>query len=346
MTEKILEVKNLTTSFKTQRGLLKAIDGVSFSIHRGEILGVVGESGCGKSVTSQSILRLYDEKFTAVYSGQVLLQGEDILHIPSKKMQNIRGSKISMVFQDALSSLNPVFTVGEQLREPMMIHQKISKKEATEKAIEMLRLVGIPAPERRIYQYPHELSGGMRQRVMIAIALACRPQILIADEPTTALDVTIQAQIMELIVSLNKQLDMGVMLITHDLGVVAETCTRVVVMYLGQIVEEATVKEIFTNPKHPYTWGLIQSIPRLDGDKAKPLYTIEGMVPLLNQIPQGCRFAERCPYAQERCRQEMPQLETVSDTQKVRCFRYGTENEKKQTFQSVQTCDAVSTQAV
>lgn len=320
--ELILDVRNLSTTFRTERGPLKAIDGIDFLVYKGEILGIVGESGCGKSVTSQSVMRLYDEKYTASYQGEVFLEGKDLMKIPYKKMQEIRGKKISMVFQDALSSLNPVFTVGNQICEPLKIHQKLSKKEAEEKAIEMLKLVGIPAPEKRINQYPHELSGGMRQRVMIAIALACKPQLLIADEPTTALDVTIQAQIMDLIVKLNQQLDMGVMLITHDLGVVAETCTRVIVMYLGQIVEEASVMDIFDNPKHPYTWGLIQSIPRLDGDRTKALYTIKGTVPLLSQIPEGCRFAPRCPYATERCRKEMPELQNISETQRVRCFKY------------------------
>ena len=320
--ELILNVKNLSTTFRTERGPLKAIDGIDFQVYKGEILGIVGESGCGKSVTSQSVMRLYDEKYTASYQGEVFLEGEDLMKLPYKKMQEIRGKKISMVFQDALSSLNPVFTVGNQICEPLKIHQKLSKKEAEEKAIEMLKLVGIPAPGKRIHQYPHELSGGMRQRVMIAIALACKPQLLIADEPTTALDVTIQAQIMDLIVKLNQQLDMGVMLITHDLGVVAETCTRVIVMYLGQIVEEASVMDIFDNPKHPYTWGLIQSIPRLDGDRTKALYTIKGTVPLLSQIPNGCRFAPRCPYATDRCRKEMPELQNVSETQRVRCFKY------------------------
>lgn len=320
--ELILDVRNLSTTFRTERGPLKAIDGIDFQVYKGEILGIVGESGCGKSVTSQSVMRLYDEKYTASYQGEVFLEGKDLMKIPYKKMQEIRGKKISMVFQDALSSLNPVFTVGNQICEPLKIHQKLFKKEAEEKAIEMLKLVGIPAPEKRINQYPHELSGGMRQRVMIAIALACKPQLLIADEPTTALDVTIQAQIMDLIVKLNQQLDMGVMLITHDLGVVAETCTRVIVMYLGQIVEEASVMDIFDNPKHPYTWGLIQSIPRLDGDRTKALYTIKGTVPLLSQIPEGCRFAPRCPYATERCRKEMPELQNISETQRVRCFKY------------------------
>ncbi len=322
MAERILEVNNLSTSFRTERGLLKAIDGVTFYVEKGEILGVVGESGCGKSVTSQTILRLYDEKYTAKHEGEVLFDGKDILHIPEKEMEKIRGNSISMVFQDALSSLNPTFTVGYQLREALIIHQGMTKKEANEKAVEMLRLVGIPAPERRIKQYPHELSGGMRQRVMIAIALSCRPKLLIADEPTTALDVTIQAQIMDLIVELNKQLDMGVILITHDLGVVAETCQRVAVMYLGQIVEEASVEDIFDNPKHPYTWGLIKSIPRLEGDRSEPLHTIKGMVPLLSQIPSGCRFAERCPYATDMCKEKMPELISVSDNHRVRCFKY------------------------
>ena len=236
-------------------------------------------------------------------------------------MQKVRGEKISMVFQDALSSLNPVFTVGSQIMEALLIHQKISKKEAVEKSIEMLRLVGIPEPEKRFTQYPHQLSGGMRQRVMIAIALACHPRLLIADEPTTALDVTIQAQVMDLIVDLNHKLDMGVMLITHDLAVVAEVCQRVIVMYLGQVVEEADVNSIFDHPQHPYTQGLIRSIPQIDGDKGERLYQIDGMVPLLNQIPEGCRFAPRCPYATDRCRKEMPELREVSASQKVRCHR-------------------------
>ena len=246
--EKILEVNGLCTKFHTERGDLKAIDGVSFCVYKGEILGIVGESGCGKSVTSQSIMRLYDEKRVAAYSGTVKLEGQNLFELPEKEMQKVRGEKISMVFQDALSSLNPVFTVGSQIMEALLIHQKISKKEAVEKSIEMLRLVGIPEPEKRFAQYPHQLSGGMRQRVMIAIALACHPKLLIADEPTTALDVTIQAQVMDLIVELNRKLDMGVMLITHDLAVVAEVCQRVIVMYLGQVVEEADVNSIFDNP--------------------------------------------------------------------------------------------------
>ena len=319
--EKILEVDGLCTKFHTERGDLKAIDGVSFCVYKGEILGIVGESGCGKSVTSQSIMRLYDEKRVASYSGTVKREGENLFDLPEKEMQKVRGEKISMVFQDALSSLNPVFTVGSQIMEALLIHQKISKKEAVEKSIEMLRLVGIPEPEKRFAQYPHQLSGGLRQRVIIYIAFACHPRLLIADEPTTALDVTIQAQVMDLIVDLNHKLDMGVMLITHDLAVVAEVCQRVIVMYLGQVVEEADVNSIFDHPQHPYTQGLIRSIPQIDGDKGERLYQIDGMVPLLNQIPEGCRFAPRCPYATDRCRKEMPELREVSASQKVRCHR-------------------------
>lgn len=331
MGEKILEIDNLCTSFKTERGVMKAVDGVSLYVEKGEVLGLVGESGCGKSVTSQSILRLYDEKYLASYSGEIRFDGKNLLKLSEKEMRRVRGHEISMIFQDALSSLNPVFTVGEQIMEPLRIHQKLPKEEAKARAIEMLGLVGIPSPEKRVNQYPHELSGGMRQRVMIAIALACRPKLLIADEPTTALDVTIQAQIMDLIMSLNKKLHMGVILITHDLSVVAETCSRVAVMYLGQIVEEADVYSIFDSPKHPYTRGLIQSIPRMSGERANRLYMIPGTVPLLSQIPSGCRFAPRCPYAEERCRREMPKLREASVpggqdagnvSHRVRCFRY------------------------
>lgn len=322
MSEKILEVKNLTTSFKTERGVMKAVDGVSFHTNKGEILGIVGESGCGKSVTSQSIMRLYDEKYLAKITGEILIEGQDILKIPMKDMQKIRGNVISMVFQDALSSLNPVMKIGDQIMESLRIHSGLDKKQARERALEMLKLVGIPGYEERIDQYPHELSGGMRQRVMIAIALSCNPKILIADEPTTALDVTIQAQIMDLIVELNEKIGMSVMLITHDLAVVAETCSRVIVMYLGQIVEEAEVEEIFLNPLHPYTRGMMDSIPQLEGEKRERLHVIKGTVPLLSQIPEGCRFAPRCPYADEGCRQKMPEL-TGEGTHRVRCHKPG-----------------------
>ncbi|MGN0779252.1 MAG: ABC transporter ATP-binding protein [Aristaeellaceae bacterium] len=322
MKENILEVRELCTSFRTERGLLKAIDGVSFDVCKGEILGIVGESGCGKSVTSQSIMRLYDEKYQVRYAGSVKLAGRELFELPYRKMQAIRGAEISMIFQDALSSLNPVLRVSDQIMEPLRIHQHLTRKEAYAKAIEMLRLVGIPSPEKRVDQYPHELSGGMRQRVMIAIALACRPKLLIADEPTTALDVTIQAQIMDLIVQLNQQLDMGVMLITHDLAVVAQTCSRVVVMYLGQIVEEADKQTLFAEPMHPYTHGLMASIPKLEGERSKRLYMIPGVVPLLNQIPTGCRFAPRCPYADDRCRSTMPELTPCGSAgHKVRCWK-------------------------
>ena len=321
MSERILEVKNLTTSFTTDRGVMKAVQGVSFHVDKGEILGLVGESGCGKSVTSQSIMRLYDEKYLAHFEGEVLFNGTDLLKIPEKEMQHVRGKDIAMVFQDSLSSLNPVFTCGSQIMESLMIHQGMKKAEARKQAIEMLRLVGIPSPEKRVDQYPHELSGGMRQRVMIACALSCHPQLLIADEPTTALDVTIQAQIMELIVELNQKLNMGIILITHDLSVVAETCSRVAVMYLGQIVEEADVNSLFDNPMHPYTMGLLKSIPKMEGERDKRLFMIEGMVPLLSQIPEGCRFRPRCPYATEECAKVMPELTDVNGHQKVRCLR-------------------------
>lgn len=320
--EKILEVKNLCTSFKTERGIMKAVDGVSFFAYKGEMLGIVGESGCGKSVTSQSIMRLYDEKYTAKLTGEIRIEDEDILKLPMKDMQKIRGKKVSMVFQDALSSLNPLLTVGYQIMETIKIHNKgISKAEAKNKALEIMKLVGIPAYEERFHQYPHELSGGMRQRIMIAIALVCEPRILIADEPTTALDVTIQAQIMDLMKKLNQKLGMSVLLITHDLAVVAETCQRVIVMYLGQIVEEADVKELFLHPAHPYTIGMMNSIPKLEDESRERLYVIKGTVPLLSQIPEGCRFAPRCPYAVEECTKNMPELKSFAGSHMVRCHR-------------------------
>lgn len=322
MSERLLEVKNLTTSFKTDRGIMKAVDGVSIYVNKGEILGLVGESGCGKSVTSQSIMRLYDEKYLASYLGEIIFEGTDLLKLPESRMQEIRGKEIAMVFQDSLSSLNPVFTVGNQIIEALRIHQGMNKDDARNRAIEMLKLVGIPSPERRVDQYPHEMSGGMRQRVMIACALSCHPKLLIADEPTTALDVTIQAQIIELIVDLNEKLNMGVILITHDLSVVAETCSRVAVMYLGQIVEEAEVNSLFDKPLHPYTIGLLNSIPKMEGDREERLFVIEGMVPMLNQIPSGCRFRPRCSYATAICEREMPDLNQVNSSQFVRCWNF------------------------
>ena len=321
MQQTIIEVKNLTTAFKTERGVMKAIDGINFRVNANEILGIVGESGCGKSVTCQSIMRLYDEKYTVILRGEILFKGENLLKYSGRKMQSIRGDEISMVFQDALSALNPVMRVGDQIMEAIKLHNKgISKQEARERALNILKLVGIPAYKDRFSQYPHELSGGMRQRVMIAIALVCKPSVLIADEPTTALDVTIQAQILSLITKLKEETGASIILITHDLAVVSETCDRVIVMYLGQIVEEADAREIFSNPKHPYTKGLMQSIPQMTEQKPERLYAIRGTVPLLNQIGQGCRFADRCEYACERCRKEMPQLQELENGHTVRCF--------------------------
>lgn len=320
---RLLEVKNLRTSFKTMRGKLTAVDGVSFKIDKGEIVGVVGESGCGKSVTSQSIMRLYDEEDLASYEGEILFEGEDILKKSKLEMESIRGNSIAMIFQDALTSLNPLYTVGNQIAEAVRIHQHVSKRESYKIAEEMLRLTGIPAPEERVKSYPHEMSGGMRQRAMIAMSLACNPKLLIADEPTTALDVTIQAQIMKLIVDLNQKLGMGIMLITHDLGVVAQTCQRVIVMYLGYIVEEGTVEDIFDRPQHPYTLGLIKSIPTLTTPKDQKLFMIKGTVPPLGEVGEGCRFCGRCPYAMEECEKNSPKLVTLNETQKVRCFHVG-----------------------
>ena len=316
----LLDVRELKTHFNTERGRVTAVDGVSFQVAEGEILGVVGESGCGKSVTSQSIMRLFDEKHTAQYEGEIEFREKDLLKLSTEQMQAIRGNDIAMIFQDPLSSLNPVHTIGAQIAESILLHQKVSKKKAYEIALEMLKMTGIPAPEKRINEYPHQLSGGMQQRVMIAIALSCQPKLLIADEPTTALDVTIQSQILSLIERLNEELGMGVIFITHDLGVVAELCSRVVVMYLGQVVEEADTESLFAKPLHPYTRGLIKSIPQLDGDRSEDLHVIKGVVPALDNIPKGCRFAPRCPYADDLCREEMPDLELQNNGQKVRCW--------------------------
>lgn len=318
--EEVLRVENLKTTFHTERGDMCAVDGVSFAVSKGEILGLVGESGCGKSVTSQSVMRLYDEKHLVKYEGKVTLDGLDVLNLPAKKMMEIRGEKISMVFQDALSALNPVEKIGSQITETIHLHRKVSRKEAREMAIDIMRKVGIPAPEERFNEYPHELSGGMRQRIMIAIALVCKPELLIADEPTTALDVTIQAQILNLMKDLNREMGMSIILITHDLGVVAETCSRVIVMYLGQIVESASTEVLFKAPAHPYTAGLMNSIPKINDEERDRLFVIPGTVPLLSQIPSGCRFAERCAYATEECRKSMPALREIGEGHSVRCW--------------------------
>lgn len=325
MENKVIEIENLSTVFGPKKEKIRAIDGVSFYVCRGEMVGIVGESGCGKSVTSQSVMRLYDEKEEVSYSGTVRFEGENLMEIPYKEMDKIRGNRIAMIFQDALSSLNPVYTVGNQVVEAICIHQNVEKKEAWQKAVEMLTKVGISEPEKRMRQYPHELSGGMRQRVMIAIALCCKPDLLIADEPTTALDVTVQAQIMDLIQQLKEEENMGVILITHDMAVVAENCDRVIVMYLGQMVEEASVTDIFEHPLHPYTIGLIQSIPQMTTDSEQELFMIKGSLPLLTQIKKGCRFASRCPYATDKCREEEPELQKTGENHSVRCHfpRFG-----------------------
>lgn len=320
--EPLLAVKNLKTHFHTERGKVTAVNGVSFSMNKGEIVGIVGESGCGKSVMSQSIIRLLDHTDSIEYEGQVLFDDQDMLTLSPSNLRAIRGNDISIIFQDPLTSLNPVYTIGNQLEEVIRLHQKKSKKEARQKAIEILRLTGIPSPEARVNEYPHQLSGGMQQRVMIAMALACEPKLLIADEPTTALDVTIQAQILELIVEMNQKLGMGVLFITHDLGVVSEVCTSVKVMYLGQIVEETTTERLFEMPLHPYTQGLIKSIPKLEGSRHDKLHVIEGTVPSFANIPLGCSFSTRCPFADEKCRNEEPTMEKVTADHSVKCWHY------------------------
>ena len=304
----LLDVRDLRTYFHVMDGTVKAVDGVSFSVKRGETLGVVGESGCGKSVTALTIMRLLDIPPAEIASGQVLFEGRDILKIPEDEMRQLRGNEIAMIFQEPMSSLNPVFTVGDQISEAVLLHLHVNKKEATERAIEALALVGIAYPERRVKQYPHELSGGMRQRVMIAMALACEPKLLIADEPTTALDVTIQAQILELITSIQERTGTAVMLITHDLGVVAEMADDVVVMYAGRVVERGTVNEVLLQPKHPYTEGLLASIPS-KGMRGQRLNVIKGTVPNPFNMPKGCNFAPRCPYRSSRAPPHDPRVD-------------------------------------
>ncbi|MBS4205336.1 ABC transporter ATP-binding protein [Lederbergia citrea] len=318
-----LEVRNLKTSFYTDGGEVRAVDGVSFTVPKGKTLGIVGESGSGKSITSLSLMRLLPSS-GKTKEGEVLFKGQNLLDLSEKQMRGIRGNVISMIFQEPMTSLNPVFTVGEQISESVIIHEKLSKKEAMKRAVELLKLVGIPSPEQRVKQYPFELSGGMRQRVMIAMALACSPEILIADEPTTALDVTIQAQILRLIKDLQKRMDMAVIFITHDLGVVAETCNFVSVMYAGQVVEYADVKSLFKKPKHPYTVGLLNSLPRHDIEQEK-LIPIKGNVPNAHEMPAGCRFAPRCPFATDLCRTKMPVLVNDEEGNQIRCWIYSDE---------------------
>ncbi len=323
MPDIILDIRDLKTFFYTYDGVARAVDGVSYCLNRGEALGIVGESGCGKSVSALSVLRLIPDPPGRIIGGQIFFKHTNLLELPEDRMREIRGNSISMIFQEPMTSLNPVFTVGNQIAEAFRLHQGLTRQQAFEKSIDALRLVNIPSPEKCIRQYPHELSGGMRQRAMIAMALACDPEILIADEPTTALDVTIQAQIIDLMLKLKEELGMAIILITHDLGIIAETVKRVIVMYAGIIVEQAPTRAIFKSPRHPYTRGLLQSMPRL-GDKVKRgrirLEEIEGVVPSLYDVPQGCRFSTRCRYVMEICRQKEPKLEPVAEEHDCRCW--------------------------
>ena len=318
----LLDIQGLKTHFKTDDGWLHAVDGVDISIDAGETVCVVGESGCGKSVTAKTVMKLIDMPPGRIVAGKVLWQGRDLVPLPDDEMRKIRAKEIAIVFQEPMTSLNPVYTVGEQIAESVRLHDGLSKKDAMDRAVEMLRLVRIPTPERRVHDHPHQFSGGMRQRVMIAIALACNPKLLIADEPTTALDVTIQAQILDLMGELKQRLGMAVMLITHAMGVVAEVAQRVVVMYAGKVVEEATVEELFAHPRHPYTQGLIRSIPRIDTAALQHvrLESIPGTVPKLIAPAEGCRFADRCRFVQPECRTATPPLRQISPGHQVACI--------------------------
>ena len=327
MGEKLLEVQGLKTWFHTDAGLSKAVNDVSFFVEKGKTLGIVGESGCGKSITSLSIMGLVQTPPGVIAGGKILFEGEDLLEKTEEEMRSIRGKKIAMIFQEPMTSLNPVFTIGQQLIETLMLHENLTKQQAREKGIEMLKLVKIPLAEKRFDEYPHQLSGGMRQRVMIAMALCCSPKLLICDEPTTALDVTIQAQILELINELKEQTGTSVMMITHDLGVIAEVADDVMVMYAGKVVEHATCDQIFEKPMHPYTYGLMNCIPKLDDDDTKELSVIEGMVPSFDDMPKGCAFCPRCPEAMDICREKMPKL-SEAEGRMVRCFKYTEEWEE------------------
>ncbi|MCJ8014379.1 ABC transporter ATP-binding protein [Paenibacillus sp. KQZ6P-2] len=326
MGKPILEIKDLRTHFFTDRGEIPAVDGVDLYLNPGEVLGVVGESGCGKSVTSLSVLRLVPSPPGKIVSGSILFKGKDIVPLREWEMRKIRGNSISMIFQEPMTSLNPLFTVGQQITETVRLHRGVSRKEARSITLDMLKKVGIARAESIIDEYPHQLSGGMRQRVMIAMSIACSPEVLIADEPTTALDVTIQAQILELIRRLNEERGMAVMMITHDLGVVAEMCHRVAVMYAGKVVEEGSVHDIFKNPLHPYTQGLIQSVPRMNETRER-LYSIPGNVPILSKNMQGCRFAARCPHMMQRCLEALPNLKEQEAGHSSRCWLHETPQE-------------------
>lgn len=318
--ERILEVKDLHVSFHTYAGEVQAVRGVNFHVNKGEAVAIVGESGCGKSVTAQSIMKLIPMPPGEIKRGQILFNGQDLVKKSNREMEAIRGKEIGMIFQDPMTSLNPTMTIGNQIMEGLTKHQGMSRTAARDRALELLRLVGIPQPDKRLHQYPHEFSGGMRQRVMIAIALACNPKLLIADEPTTALDVTIQAQILDLMKTLQKKMDTSIILITHDLGVVAEMCDRVIVMYAGKVVETGTVDDIFYRPQHPYTKGLLRSVPRLDLNKDEPLIPIYGTPPDLLRPPAGCGFTARCEAAMRVCQEYDPELQEVGRNHHAACW--------------------------
>ncbi len=330
MSDELLKVKNLRTEFRRDKAMVTAVNDVSFTIRKGEILGLVGESGCGKSVTSLSIMGLLIDTPGKVTGGEILLEGRDLLKSSDSEMRKIRGSKMSMIFQEPMSSLNPSMRVETQLIEAIRLHKPLNRKEARLYSLDMLKSVGIPDPETTLRSYPHQLSGGMSQRVVIAMAMSCDPKLLIADEPTTALDVTIQAQILDLMLMIRKEKNTGILLITHDLGVVAEMCSRVIVMYAGRIVEEAPVKELYANPRHPYTKGLIASVPKL-GSKVNTLPSIPGNVPDLSVMPKGCKFAPRCQSVMDICRNSEPELKAIGGdiTQKCRCFLLNTQNKEE-----------------
>jgi oligopeptide/dipeptide ABC transporter ATP-binding protein len=318
----LLSVSNLAVGFESGGKVMRAVDGVSFNVRKGRTLGIVGESGCGKSVTAFSIMRLLPQPHGKILDGSIRFEGTDLVRATESELHRIRGGRIGMVFQEPLSALNPVQTIGKQLSEVLLLHKPITKKQALAESIILLGKVGIPSPEVRVGEYPHQLSGGMRQRVVIAMALSCNPSLLIADEPTTALDVTIQAQILDLMLSLQRELGMAIVLITHDLGVIAQVCDDVVVMYAGQVAEQGTVEDIFRKPTHPYTRGLLASVPRLTTLRKSRLPTIEGAVPMLNEMPPGCRYQNRCPYAEPRCGAARPPLESMSETHAVSCIRW------------------------
>jgi oligopeptide/dipeptide ABC transporter ATP-binding protein len=330
--EPLLRVENLVTAFDTENGQIKAVDGVSFSVQPGKTLGIVGESGCGKTVTALSIINLLPKPTADILAGEIWFEGEDLASAPIERLHHVRGERIGMIFQEPMTALNPVHRIGRQIMESLKLHRSITDADALRATIEMLEKVGIPSPEIRVSEYPHQLSGGMRQRVMIAMALICQPSLVIADEPTTALDVTIQAQILELLQDMQNQLNTSIIMITHDLGVIAETCDDVLVMYAGRVAEQGSVDDVFNHPKHPYTHGLLNSIPRLNTPRKTKLPTIEGMVPSLTDMPAGCRFNNRCPYADDLCAQSYPTIDDQPGYHKAACHHW-----QKITFEQTST---------